>query len=166
LATNQKPHLTGYLKRHLERRLQGLEGQKINRPFLSTDVSGSKDEQAANTTVETIKNLGKKPIAVDCDVSKTLGIKHLFETARLTLWQNKFVVVNAVMELIGLPVSDFTENRYVYLFSVNTKGAFFTMQEAANRWLITAQAHQAIPAPAMRMICLNRSKELLKFIRS
>jgi len=42
-------------------------------------VSGSKDEQAANTTVETIKNLGKKPIAVDCDGSKTLGIKRLFE---------------------------------------------------------------------------------------
>lgn len=40
-------------------------------------------------------------------------------------------MVNAGIELVGVPVTDFTEEQYDKLFGINTKGAFFTMQYAA-----------------------------------
>jgi len=41
------------------------------------------------------------------------------------------VVANAGVELADVPVTDFTEEQFDRLFSVNTKGAYFTMQYAA-----------------------------------
>jgi 3-oxoacyl-[acyl-carrier protein] reductase len=41
------------------------------------------------------------------------------------------VVVNAGVELVSIPVADFTEDQYDKMFGINTKGAFFTMQHAA-----------------------------------
>ncbi|WDF77095.1 SDR family oxidoreductase [Mucilaginibacter sp. KACC 22773] len=94
-------------------------------------INYTRDETAANATVESIKKLGRNAIAIRCDVSKTAEIRNLFETAKQSLGKIDIVVVNAGVELVGIPVADFSEEQFDHMFGINTKGAFFTMQEAA-----------------------------------
>jgi 3-oxoacyl-[acyl-carrier protein] reductase len=94
-------------------------------------INYTRDENAANTTVDEITKLGRKAIAVKSDVSNLSEIKDLFETAKRSFGKIDIVVVNAGVELVGVPVSEFTEDQYNHMFDINTKGAFFTMQEAA-----------------------------------
>jgi 3-oxoacyl-[acyl-carrier protein] reductase len=94
-------------------------------------INYTRDEAAAHATVDGIKKLGRNAIAIRCDVSKTADIRNLFETAKETFGKIDIVVVNAGVELIGIPVTDFTEDQFDHMFGINTKGAFFTMQEAA-----------------------------------
>lgn len=94
-------------------------------------INYTRDEVAANVTINEIKQLGRKAIAIQCDVSKTADIDRLFEMAKQAFGKIDIVVVNAGVELVGVPVSDFTEEQYDHMFNINTKGAFFTMQSAA-----------------------------------
>lgn len=94
-------------------------------------INYTRDEAAANVTVNEIKQFGRKAIAIQCDVSKTADIDRLFEMAKQAFGKIDIVVVNAGVELVGVPVSDFTEEQYDHMFNINTKGAFFTMQSAA-----------------------------------
>lgn len=58
-------------------------------------------------------------------------IDRLFTTAMGRFGHLDIVVANAGVELVGQSVLDFTEADFDRLFSVNTKGAFFTLQRAA-----------------------------------
>lgn len=91
----------------------------------------SKDKEAADKTVEELKQYNVKVIAVQANVSKPDDIKHLFDTALAEFGKIDIVVANAGLELTGLSVVDFTEEQYDRMFDTNTKGAFFTLQQAA-----------------------------------
>lgn len=54
-----------------------------------------------------------------------------FETSLERFGHLDIVVVNAGLEMSGVPVLNFTEEDYDRLFSINTKGAFFAIQKAA-----------------------------------
>ncbi|HWL84425.1 MAG TPA: SDR family oxidoreductase [Polyangiaceae bacterium] len=94
-------------------------------------VNYPKDKTAADETVKSIGNFGVKAIAVQADVAKVDDVRRLFETAQSTFGKIDIVVANAGVELVGVPTADFTEEQFDRLFSINTKGAFFTMQSAA-----------------------------------
>lgn len=72
-----------------------------------------------------------RAIAVQSDVTKPEELEHLFQTTLAAFGKLDIVVVNAGLELVSLPVSNFTEEQYDRLFATNTKGAFLTMQQAA-----------------------------------
>ncbi len=91
----------------------------------------AQDQAAAEAATAAIAKLGRRARAVQGDVANVADIMRLFETACTTFGKIDIVVVNAGVELVNLPVTDFTENQYDHLFGVNTKGAFFTMQQAA-----------------------------------
>jgi 3-oxoacyl-[acyl-carrier protein] reductase len=63
------------------------------------------------------------------------------------------VVANAVIELVGQSVLDFTEADFDRLFAINTKGAFFTLQKAAKyvadrgRIIYIGSSNTAFPLP-------------------
>lgn len=95
-------------------------------------VNYTKDHVAAETTLHELKSMGVNAISVQADVANLEDIKRLFETAQTDLGMIDIVVVNAGVELVGVPVTEFTEAQYDNLFSINTKGAFFTMQQAAH----------------------------------
>jgi 3-oxoacyl-[acyl-carrier protein] reductase len=58
-------------------------------------------------------------------------LEAMFQTALATFGKIDIVVANAGVETIDLPFVDVTEELYDRFFSVNIKGAFFTMQQAA-----------------------------------
>lgn len=85
----------------------------------------------AEQTVGIIESLGGAAIAVQADVSKVADIERLFATANEKFGSIDIVVANAGVELIDRPLVDVTEEDFDHLFSINTKGGFFTLQYAA-----------------------------------
>ena len=94
-------------------------------------VNYAHDQPAAAETVAQLEKLGARALAVQADVAQPAELEHLFQTALATFGKLDIVVVNAGLELVNLPITDFTEAQYDQLFATNTKGAFLTMQQAA-----------------------------------
>ncbi|WP_245706125.1 SDR family oxidoreductase [Catalinimonas alkaloidigena] len=94
-------------------------------------VNYTSHKAAAEAIVRSVEDRKGQAIAVQADVSKVDEVHCLFETALQHFGRIDIVVVNAGLELTGLPVTDVTEAQFDRLFNTNTKGAFFTMQAAA-----------------------------------
>lgn len=90
----------------------------------SVVVNYSSSADATNETLATIERSGGTAIAVQADVSKVTDIERLFQTSLKRFGHLDIVVVNAGLEMSGVPVLDFTEEDYDRLFSINIKGAF------------------------------------------
>jgi 3-oxoacyl-[acyl-carrier protein] reductase len=94
-------------------------------------VNYSSDKVSADEVVSNIKTMGVRVIAVQADVSKVADIERLFTVAKNAFGKIDIVVANAGIEMVETPVVDFTEEQFDRLFAINTKGAYFTMQQAA-----------------------------------
>jgi len=84
----------------------------------------SRDKVAADETVSNIEAMGKIDI----------------------------VVANAGIELVETPVTAFTEEQFDHVFSINTKGSYFTMQQGAKH-MVGARRPPAISSTS----CPRRS---------
>ena len=115
----------------------------------------SKDAAAAEEMEKNIKAMGARVIAVQADVSKVADIKKLFDEAKKAFGKIDIVVANAGIEMVETPVTVFTEEQFDRLFSINTKGAYFTMQQAAlqvednGRIIYIASSTTSFPVPGM-----------------
>jgi 3-oxoacyl-[acyl-carrier protein] reductase len=94
-------------------------------------VNYSSDRERANAAVDCIERLGGTAIAIQADVSKVADIERLFAATVEHFGRLDIVVANAGVELIDRPVVEVSEADFDRLFAVNTKGAFFTLQNAA-----------------------------------
>jgi 3-oxoacyl-[acyl-carrier protein] reductase len=92
-------------------------------------------------------------MAVQADVSKVADIDRLFATTLERYGRVDIVVANAGLELVGKPIADVSERDFDRLFDVNTKGAFFTLQQAARhiadngRIIYLGSSSTAFPLP-------------------
>lgn len=118
-------------------------------------INYSRDSASAEEVLSNIKAMGVRAIAIQADVSKVADLERLFETAKLEFGRIDIVVANAGIELVETPVKDFTEEQFDRLFAINTKGAYFTMQQAARniadngRIIYIASSTTAFPVPGM-----------------
>jgi len=118
-------------------------------------INYSKDKASADEVVSNIKAMGANVIAVQADVSKVPDIKKLFEEATNAFGKIDIIVANAGIEMVETPVTEFTEEQFDRLFSINTKGAYFTMQQAAKhvtdngRIIYIASSTTSFPVPGM-----------------
>jgi len=94
-------------------------------------VNYTNNKESAEITVSNILKYGVKAIAIQADISKVNEVRNLFAASLKEFGKIDIVVANAGIELVNLPTLDITEEQFDKLFSINTKGAFFTMQEAA-----------------------------------
>jgi 3-oxoacyl-[acyl-carrier protein] reductase len=94
-------------------------------------VNYTRDDAAANATVSAVQAAGAEAIAVRCDVSVVADLDALFHAGIDRFGQLDIVVANAGVEIVNQPIADVTEEDFDRLFAINTKGAFFTMQKAA-----------------------------------
>lgn len=95
-------------------------------------INYNSNKAAAEESVKELESYQVKAIAIQADISKRDEINRLFDSVLDAFGKIDIVVVNAGLELVGVPVSDFSEMQFDSLFNTNTKGAFFTMQAAAN----------------------------------
>jgi 3-oxoacyl-[acyl-carrier protein] reductase len=95
-------------------------------------VNYTRNEQPARAVVNRIVGNGGKAIAIQADISKAADVARLFSEAEKELGQLDVVVANAGV-YISKPLIESTEADYEYVFGINTKGVFFTLQEAARR---------------------------------
>jgi 3-oxoacyl-[acyl-carrier protein] reductase len=94
-------------------------------------VHYSRDKLLADEVVSNIKAMGAKVIAVQADVSKIADIERLFAEAKKAFGKIDIVVANAGTEMVETAVTGFTEEQFDREFGINTKGTYFTMQQAA-----------------------------------
>ena len=94
-------------------------------------VNYSKDKESADITVHNIQQFGVKAIAVKANIADVGEIEKLFGSAIEAFGKIDIVVANAGVELIDLPITEVTEEQYDRLYNINTRGTFFTLQQAA-----------------------------------
>lgn len=118
-------------------------------------VNYSRDKASAEEVVSNITAMGAKVIAVQADVTKVKEVERLFAEAKRAFGRIDIVVANAGIELIQLPVTDFTEEQFDRVFSINVKGAYFTLQQAAReiadngRIIYISSSTTTSPVPGM-----------------
>jgi 3-oxoacyl-[acyl-carrier protein] reductase len=118
-------------------------------------INYSKDKASADEVVSNIKAMGSRVISVQADIRKVEDIKRLFAEGKKAFGKIDIVVANAGIEMVETPVTQFTEEQFDIAFSINTKGAYFTMQQAAvniedsGRIIYIASSTTAFPVPGM-----------------
>lgn len=118
-------------------------------------INYSRDKSSADEVVGNIRAMGAKVIAIQADVSRVADVERLFKEAIDAFGRIDIVVANAGIELVETPVSAFTEEQFDRVFSINTKGAYFTLQQAARhvsdngRILYIASSTTSFPVPGM-----------------
>src|SRR5665213_310674 len=118
-------------------------------------INYSKEKASADEVIKNIASKGVKVLAVQADISKVAEISRLFAEAKKTFGKIDIVVANAGIEMVEVPVTEFTEEQFDRLFSINTKGTYFTMQQAARnieddgRIIYIASSTTSFPVPGM-----------------
>jgi 3-oxoacyl-[acyl-carrier protein] reductase len=98
----------------------------------SVVVNYTSQKKAAQELVKSIVDKGGKAVAIQADVSKTSDVRRLFDEAEKAVGRLDIVVANAGV-FLGKSLLESTEEDYDFVFNINTKGAFFTLQESARR---------------------------------
>jgi 3-oxoacyl-[acyl-carrier protein] reductase len=118
-------------------------------------INYSKDKTSADEVTKNITSKGVKVIAIQADISQVADIRRLFAEAKKVFGKIDIVVANAGIEMVEVPVTEFTEEQFDRLFSINTKGSYFTMQQAAKdvenngRIIYIASSTTSFPVPGM-----------------
>ena len=127
----------------------------------SVVVNYATSEGPAQETVAAITRLGGAAMAVQADVAKVADIERLFAATLHAYGRVDIVVANAGLELVGTPIADVAESDYDRLFAVNTKGAFFTLQQAARHIADADAGRAASPPPCAAVITASWRRFLL-----
>lgn len=113
--------------------------------------NGSASE--AQTLHERLTHQGRASILVKGDMSKVADIEHVFDMSLSAFNKIDIVVANAGVEIVGKAAIDVTEEDFDRVFSVNAKGAFFTLQcgarhvEDGGRLLYIGSSTSRFPMP-------------------
>ncbi|MFD2571933.1 SDR family oxidoreductase [Spirosoma soli] len=89
-------------------------------------------QQAADQTVNQIKQAGGEAIALQADVSKADQVKALFDGA-IAQYGRIDVLVNNAGIMITKLLKDTTDDDFTRQFDINVRGTFNTLREAATR---------------------------------
>jgi len=95
-------------------------------------INYARNKTQAQELVNSITAGGGKATAILADVSKPAEVQRLFNEAEIAVGQLDIVVANAGVH-IARPLIENSEAEYDYIFDINTKGVFVTLQEAARR---------------------------------
>ncbi len=98
----------------------------------SVVINYARNEQLAHEVVMSISTKGGNAIAIHADVSRPAEVRRLFSEAEKAMGGLDIVIANAGVH-IEKPLIENTEADYDYIFDINTRGVFFTLQEAARR---------------------------------
>jgi 3-oxoacyl-[acyl-carrier protein] reductase len=95
-------------------------------------INYARNRQRAQEVVSEVLAKSGKAYAIQADVSKPAEVRRLFDEAVKSAGPVDIVVANAGI-VLERPFVEATEEDYDSVFDINTRGAFFTLQEAARR---------------------------------
>jgi 3-oxoacyl-[acyl-carrier protein] reductase len=95
-------------------------------------INYARNKERAQEIMSAVLAKGGKALAVQADVSKPAQVRRLFSEAEKVVGPLDIVVANAGVH-ISKPLIESTEADYDFIFDSNTRGVFFTLQEAARR---------------------------------
>lgn len=87
---------------------------------------------AAQETVRAVEAAGGKAFAVQGDLTKVDNVVRLFDET-ITRYGRLDIAVNTVGKVLKKPFVETSEKEYDEMFAINTKAAYFFMQEAGKR---------------------------------
>nr|WP_295864103.1 SDR family oxidoreductase [uncultured Chitinophaga sp.] len=115
-------NLGGLLSRELAKK-----GAKIVIHYNSDSTKADADK-----TLEDIKGAGGEAILFQSDLTNVDNIRTLFNEARKQ-WGGIDIAINTVGKVLKKPFSDTTEAEYDSMFDINSKVAYFFIQEAGKQ---------------------------------
>lgn len=95
-------------------------------------INYARNKQPAQATVNRILEQGGKAVAIGADISKPAEVRRMFSEAENAIGRLDIVVANAGVHIEKSLIEN-SEADYDYIFDINVKGVFFTLQEAARR---------------------------------
>lgn len=105
---------------------------RLGRSGAHVAVNYVNNKEAADKVVAEIAAAGGKAAAIQADTSKLADIRRLFDEV-IQRFDRLDIAVLAPGAFVMKPVVEISEEEYDRVFSLNTKGVFFTLQEAARR---------------------------------
>lgn len=87
---------------------------------------------AADETVAAIKELGVEAIAIQGDLTKPENVTKLFDET-IAAFGGIDIAINTVGMVLKKPLTEISEDEYDTMFGVNSKSAFFFIQEAGKK---------------------------------
>jgi NAD(P)-dependent dehydrogenase (short-subunit alcohol dehydrogenase family) len=122
LITGGAKNLGGLIARDL-----ASEGARVAVHYHSESTKAAADE----TTAAAIE-AGGDAFALEADLTSPVEVRRLFD-GTVGRFGSLYATVNTAGMAIGKPVTDISEAEYDAMMAVNSKAAFFVMQEAARR---------------------------------
>jgi 3-oxoacyl-[acyl-carrier protein] reductase len=107
-------------------------GERLAADGATVVINYARNEQLAQEVVKAVSAKGGKGMGIQADVSKPAEVRRLFSEAEKAIGPLDVVIANAGVYL-SKPLIENTEADYDYVFDINTRGVFFTLQEAARR---------------------------------
>lgn len=104
--------------------------ERLGRDNANVVINYLNNKEKALEIVSKIETFGSQAIAVQGDMSKLADIERLFKEA-LNHFERIDIVVNNVGVGIFKPHAEITEEEFDRTFALNTKGAFFILQQAS-----------------------------------
>ena len=127
LATNKVAIVTG-----ASRGIGAAIARRLARDGLAVIVNYSGSAEAAATLVDEIEKEGGRALSCQADVSDSLAVERMFDAAEAAYGGIDVLVNNAgVMKLA--PVARTEDAMFDQMISINLKGAFNGLREAASR---------------------------------
>jgi 3-oxoacyl-[acyl-carrier protein] reductase len=106
--------------------------ERLGEDGASVIVNYHSSENLAQEAVSALVARGGQALALQADISKLSEVRRLFQEAEDHLGRLDILINNAGIGLLR-PTAEMTEEEFDRLFTLNTKGAFFALQEAARR---------------------------------
>ncbi|GAA3945725.1 SDR family oxidoreductase [Chitinophaga oryziterrae] len=106
--------------------------QKLAAAGAKVIVNYAAGKEAAEETVNTIKQNGGEAISLQADVSKADEVKVMFDAA-IAHYGRIDVLINNAGIMITKLIKDTTDEDFTRQFDINVRGTFNTMREAATR---------------------------------
>jgi 3-oxoacyl-[acyl-carrier protein] reductase len=104
--------------------------QRLAQAGATVVINYASNVHAATELIQKIETNGGKALAYRADVSRVGEIRYLFDETLLQCDRLDIIVANAGIQ-VHQSIADTTEADFDRVFATNTKGVFFTLQEAA-----------------------------------
>jgi len=98
----------------------------------SVVINYTNNRSATDLVVSEIKNLGGNAISVRADVSDSVEVRALFDTA-ITHFGKIDILINNAGTAIFKAIQDTSDEELDRIFAINVKGTFYCLREAATR---------------------------------